>query len=286
MDLTTKTLPVSVLMSLYWKEKPQWLRQSMESIERQTQLPDEVVLVLDGPIGEELKEVVKDFEGRWRGAEEMPIRLRVVKLQENMGLGLALAEGLKHCSHELVARMDTDDIMMPHRLERQVEFMASHEDVAVSSGWIDEFNDDDDRHTVMSTRRVPENHEEIRCFGRGRSPINHPVVMFRKSSVEAVGSYMHFPLFEDYYLWSRMLMRGYRFHNLQESLLLFRQNKDTFRRRGGFKYACDEIRFQLAIYRLGMISPIVAAKNIAIRFSVRIMPNFLREAIYKKLLRK
>lgn len=286
MDSTNEVLPVSVLMSLYWREKPEWFRLSMESIEGQTQLPDEVVLVLDGPIGEELKEVVKDFECRWKGSEEMPIRLRVVRLRENKGLGLALAEGLKHCSHELVARMDTDDIMMPQRLERQVAFMEGHRDVAVCGAWIDEFVEEEGQRIVVATRKLPEGHDAILAFGRGRNPMNHPAVMFRKSQVETAGSYTHFPLFEDYYLWARMLARGDRFHNLQESLLWFRQCKDTYRRRGGVKYGLREVRFQRAICRLGLISPVTAAKNIGIRFGVRVMPNFLREAIYKKLLRK
>lgn len=286
MNAKKKVLSVSMLMSLYWKEKPEWFRLSLESIEGQSQLPEEVVLVLDGPIGDKLKVVIKDFEERWRGTEEMPIRLRVVKLRENRGLGLALAEGLRHCSHELVARMDTDDIMMPQRLERQAVFMERHRDVAVCGAWIDEFVEENGKRVVMATRKLPERHDAILAFGRGRNPMNHPVVMFRKSRVENVGSYEHFPLFEDYFLWAKMLTHGDRFHNLQESLLWFRQNKDTYRRRGGFKYACDEVRFQCAICKLGLISPITAAKNICIRFGVRVMPNAMREVIYKKLLRK
>ena len=274
-------------MSLYHREKAGWLRESLESIGAQTLHPREVVLVLDGPVGEELTEVVRHYEEVWSPGAGSDIELRVVRLEENMGLGRALAEGMKHCTHELVARMDTDDVMLPHRLERQAAFMTAHPEVAVCGAWIDEFvTGDDGGKTVVATRRLPEDNEGIRAFGAGRNPMNHPVVMFRREAVAAAGGYEHFPLFEDYYLWVRMLVKGFRFHNLQESLLLFRQNPDMYRRRGGFRYACDEVRFQRAICRLGFIPTSTLLKNVCIRFGVRVMPNGLRELIYRKLLRQ
>ena len=138
----------------------------------------------------------------------------------------------------------------------------------------------------MATRKLPEEHEDIVAFGKGRNPMNHPVVMFRKGKVEEAGSYRHFMLFEDYYLWVRMLMRGCRMHNLQESLLLFRQCEDMYRRRGGWGYAVDEVRFQREIARIGFISRGTAMKNIALRFGVRMMPNGLRHWVYSHLLRR
>lgn len=277
-----KRVDVSVLMSLYWRERPQWLREALESVWRQSVVAREVVLMLDGPVGDELMEVVREFEGR----EDGP-RLKVVALKENVGLGRALAEGMKHCGCELVARMDTDDVMMPGRLERQWGYMTGHEDVAVCGAWIDEFvTGEHGERLVVATRRLPEDDGEIRRFGQGRNPMNHPVVMVRRSRVEAAGGYEHFPLFEDYYLWVKMMMRGERMHNLQESLLWFRQCADVYRRRGGWGYAKDEVRFQRAICRMGFIGSGTALKNIAIRFGVRLMPNGLRSMIYKKLLRK
>lgn len=270
------SMPFSVLMSLYWKERQEFLRLSLKSVFNQSLPPDEVVLVEDGPVGEELEKVVNEFSA------EHP-EMKVVRLPQNGGLGKALNEGLRHCSHELVARMDTDDIAMPCRFERQVDYMSRHPETDAVGAWIDEFIDD--RSNVVSTRRLPETNEEIRAFASSRNPINHPVVMFRKSAVEKAGGYMDFPLFEDYYLWARMLVDGSRFHNLQESLLWFRSSPDMFRRRGGWKYAYDEARFLLTLRKLGLSSGVQTVKNICLRFGVRIMPNAVRGFIYKHLLR-
>lgn len=267
----------SVLMSLYAKERPEFLRTSLESVFTQTLRSDEVVLVLDGPITEALQSVVTEYSSKYP-------ELKVVPIAKNGGLGKALNEGLKHCSHELVARMDTDDVCKPSRFEKQVHFMELHPEVSVVGAWIDEFVDDIE--DVTSVRTLPESQAEILNFAKGRNPMNHPVVMFRKSAVLAVGSYQHFPLFEDYYLWVRMLVKGYQFYNLQESLLWFRSSPDMFKRRGGWSYAMDEVRFQKELKRLGLLSSLQMYKNIVVRFGVRVMPNSLRSLIYQKLLRR
>jgi glycosyltransferase involved in cell wall biosynthesis len=269
-------MPFSVLMSLYSKERPKFLCVSLESVFAQTLRADEVVLVLDGPITEELQSVVTSY------ATKYP-ELRVVPIAKNGGLGKALNEGLKQCSYELVARMDTDDICKPTRFEKQVQYMEHHPEVSVVGAWIDEFIDRKDE--ITSVRTLPETQAEIINFARGRNPMNHPVVMFRKSAVLAVGSYLHFPLFEDYYLWARMLVKGYQFYNIQESLLWFRSSPDMFKRRGGWKYAMDEVRFQKELKKLGLLSTLQSYKNIVIRFGIRILPNSVRAFIYRKILR-
>lgn len=281
-DAAVSVVPVSVLLSLYSREKPQYLREALSSIMEQTAMPAEVVMVLDGPVGDDLRGVLDEFSRRGGDAPDF----RIVRLDKNMGLGRALSEGLRHCGNELVARMDTDDVMMPHRMAEQYRYMASHPEIAVCGAWIDEFvvQEDGSRH-VVSTRRLPVEHDDIFNFGKGRSPMNHPVVMFRKSRVEAAGGYEHFPLFEDYYLWVRMLCRGEKFHNLPESLLWFRLSDDVYKRRGGLRYAMDEVCLQRAIHRLGYISRVTMMKNVAIRFLVRLMPNGFRALIYKRLLR-
>ncbi len=275
-------VPVSVLLSLYSREKPQYLREALSSIMEQTAMPAEVVMVLDGPVGDDLLGVLDEFSRREGDAPDF----RIVRLEKNMGLGRALSEGLRHCGNELVARMDTDDVMMPHRMAEQYRYMSSHPEIAVCGAWIDEFVvQEDGSRQVVSTRRLPVEHDDIFNFGKGRSPMNHPVVMFRKSRVEATGGYEHFPLFEDYYLWVRMLCRGEKFHNLPESLLWFRLSDDVYKRRGGLRYAMDEVSLQRAIYRLGYISRVTMMKNVAIRFLVRLMPNCFRALVYKRLLR-
>lgn len=266
----------SVLLSLYIKEQSSHLKQSLDSLLAQSQLSDEIVLVKDGPLTLELDAIVSDYATRYRS-------LKVVTLPKNQGLGRALNEGLKYCSYDLVARMDTDDIAKPNRFEKQLKVFNNHPDIDIVSSWIDEF--EGDTNHILSIRKLPEYHKEIYQFSKKRNPINHPAVMFRKSSVLAAGGYKHFPLFEDYYLWVRMLMNGAKFYNIQESLLYFRSSSDMFKRRGGINYALIELKFERELLRIKFIDKSIFIKNILIRFISRLIPNKLRTIIYKHLLR-
>ena len=266
----------SVLSSTYRKENPSSFRQSLESIFSQTILPSEFVLVEDGILTEELYEVVQNYSSQY------PI-FKIIALPQNQGLGRALNEGLKHCTYDIVARMDTDDIAKPNRFEKQLSFFKSHPEIDVVSSWIDEFEGTIDN--ILSIRKLPETPEELFQYGKSRNPINHPAVMFRKSAVQRSGSYQHFPLFEDYYLWVRMLMNGSKFYNIQESLLYFRTSPDMFKRRGGLKYALTEMKLQHRFYKLGYISLYQMLKNDIVRIVVRLIPNSLRSIIYQKVLR-
>ena len=267
----------SVLLSLYIKEQPSFLIQSLDSLFSQTLLPSEIILVEDGPLTEELDVIVSDYKRRY------PI-LKVVYLEQNQGLGRALNEGLKHCSYDLVARMDTDDIAKPNRFEKQVRIFNEYPEIDVCSAWVEEFIESP--HYPVSVKKLPEQHDDIVVYAQSRNPINHPVVMFRKKAVLEAGGYQHFPLFEDYYLWVRMLANGARFYNIQESLLYFRTSPDMFKRRGGLKYAMDELRFQKVMFDMNMISRKQFMLNVMTRFPVRIAPNQVRSWLYKKALRK
>lgn len=269
-------MPFSVLLSLYAKERPENLRQSLESIFCQSLRADEVIIVEDGPITKELTNIINEYKNSHP-------EIKLVPLPINVGLGKALNEGLKYCSFDLIARMDTDDIAKPNRFEKQIAIFENHPEIQIVSCWIDEFTDSTDN--VVSIRRLPEFPFEIYEFGKKRCPVNHPAVVFRKKAVELAGGYRHFPLMEDYYLWVRLLLNGEKFYNIQESLLFFRTSDDTYKRRGGFKHGIDEIKFQYHIYKLGYTSGGRFLKNVIIRFSTRIVPNSIREFIYKKLLR-
>lgn len=261
----------SVLMSVYYKEQTEYLREALDSVFTQTLCADEVVLVEDGALAKELDEAIEEYQERYS-------ELKVVKLEKNGGLGRALNEGLKHCSFDVVARMDTDDICKPERFEKQIKFLETHPDIDVLSTWIEEFVGSKDN--IKSIRKLSETTEEIYQFGKKRSPINHVSVMFRKTAVEKAGSYQHFYLFEDYYLWARMLMNGAKFYNLQESLLYVRTNEDMFKRRGGWKYAVSEVRLQNKFLQMGFISLPRYVSNVVIRFVMRVIPNKIREYIY------
>ena len=267
----------SVLMSLYSKERPDCLRLSFDSVFNQTLKPSEVILVEDGPLTEELYSVLDEYQEKYPELKRSP-------LPQHGGLGKALNEGLKHCSYELVARMDTDDIAVPDRFEKQTKIFEEYPQVEIVSAWIQEF--DSDSGNNIAIRKLPEFPFEIYKYGKKRCPINHPVVMFKKNTVDFAGSYLPFPLFEDYYLWVRLLLNGAKFYNIQECLLYFRTSPDMYKRRGGLKHALDEVRFQRHIRKLGYISRTLLITNVIIRFTTRICPNSLRAWIYKKLLRK
>lgn len=272
-----KNMEFSVLISVYKKEQPQYLQESLDSIFGQTLPPTEVILVCDGPLTEELDKVVECFAQQHR-------EMRVVRLAQNRGLGNALREGLHHCSYEVVARMDTDDICKPDRFEVQIQYMEAHPEIDVVGSWIDEFIGD--LSNVRSIRKLPEQHDDIVDFGRKRNPINHPSVVFRRSVVENAGSYRHFLLFEDYDLWVRMILKGARFHNIQRSLLFFRMSDDFFYRRGGQSYLHSEIQLQRLFHQIHYITWGRMMKNILIRTTMRCIPNKWRQKAYLFFLRK
>ena len=267
----------SVLISVYHKEQPSYLQESLDSIWRQTLLPTEVVMVCDGPLTEELDRVIE------QQSQQHP-EMKIIRLPENGGLGNALREGLQHCSYEIIARMDTDDICKPDRFETQMKYMETHPETDVLGAWIDEFVGTPSH--VISTRKLPENHEEIVEFAKKRNPVNHPTVVFRRSAVEKAGSYRHFLLFEDYDLWVRMILQGARFHTIQRSLLFFRMSNDFFYRRGGKSYLQSEIQLQRLFHQLRFISWIRMTKNILIRSTMRCIPNTWRQKAYLFFLRK
>lgn len=266
----------SVLLSVYRKEKADYLHLALKSIwNNQTVKPAEIILVKDGPLTPELDWVISEFQ------QNAP--LKIITLEQNQGLGHALNEGLKHCSCELVARMDSDDISKSKRFERQIQFMTEHPDIAAAGAWVEEFVGTHDN--VVSERRLPSLPDDINRFGRKRNPMNHPAVMFRKRAVMAAGGYEHFPLFEDYWLWVRMLRQGYKLYNIPQYLLWFRISPDVYRRRGGWRYAMTELRFQYRLWRLGYISILQLMANSITRFCIRVMPNGMRRRLYGKIAR-
>ena len=267
----------SVLLSIYKKEKPEHFSLALKSILKQTICPNEIIIVKDGMLTKELENTILFFKKKY------PI-IHIIELSSNQGLGKALNEGLKHCTYDIVARMDTDDIALPDRFEKQVDFMENHPEIDACSAWIDEFIDSP--NNIISRRTLPETPEELYKFGKSRNPLNHPAVMFRKSAVIKAGGYQHFPLFEDYYLWVRMIMNGSKLYNLQESLLYFRSSKEMYKRRGGLKYALTEIKFQILLHKIGYISIYQMFRNCCTRFIARIIPNQLRGFLYKRILHK
>ena len=268
----------SVLMSVYYKEHPDYLRQSMQSIYDQTVPTDNFVLVCDGSLTPELDAVIAEMQKKFGS------RLYVHRLARNGGLGNALNEGIKHCKNELVARMDSDDIAYPDRCEKQIVVFNTHSEVSICSGIVEEFTTDP--NTVDTKRVPPETNAEIVEFAKKRNPFNHPCVMYKKSAVEAVGSYQDFYLLEDYYLWLRMLMAGYQGYNIQEPLLHMRAGSDMYKRRAGWKYAKTQAKLFKFMKQQGFIGEGQYIKSCVIRSGSALAPNWLRKFMFEKVLRK
>ncbi len=268
----------SVLMSVYYKEKPEYLKQAIESIQAQTLPTNDFALVCDGPLNDALNEVVAIK------LQEMGKTLNVVRLEKNSGLGNALNEGIKHCKNDLIARMDSDDIAYPDRCEKQVTVFNAHPEVSVCSGIVEEFATNPNN---VDTRRVPpETNAEIIEFAKKRNPFNHPCVMYKKAAVEAVGSYQDFYLLEDYYLWLRMLMAGYQGYNIQEPLLHMRAGSDMYLRRAGWKYAQSQAKLLKFMKQQGFIGNSQYIKSCVIRSGSSLAPNWLRKFMFESVLRK
>lgn len=266
----------SVLMSVYFKEQPNNLRQAMESMWNQTVPTDDFVLVCDGPLTDELDAVIEEEQ------EKFDSVLHVHRLPQNGGLGNALNEGLKVCKNELVARMDSDDISRSDRCEKQLSLFSSYSDISFSSGTVSEFVTDPAHPT--GKREVPITDEEIRTYSRKRNPMNHPCVMFKKSAVEKAGGYKEtYHLFEDYYLWVRMLMKGYKARNTREVLLDMRSPADMYLRRGGKKYEQDMLQFHKWMKKSGWSSEIDYLTGAVPHAVVCVLPNRVRKLVYEKL---
>lgn len=234
----------SVLMSVYHAEKPEYLRQSMESIFAQTVPTNDFVLMCDGTLNPELDLVIEEAQAAH------PDVLRVIRLAENRGLGHALNVGLTKCRNELIARMDSDDVALPHRCELQLQKFAREPELAIVGGAIDEFEHTPDN--VVSHKQMPESYESLRRYARVRNPFNHPTVMYRKSVILALGSYPDNILHEDYALWANLLLSGAKGCNLPQTLCCMRVDGGLYDRRGGLAYLKQGIKLRWGFYKSGL----------------------------------
>ena len=266
----------SVLLSLYIKESPKFLKECLESLKNQTLPATEIVMVYDGSITTELEEVVTQF------ITFLPIK--IIRLPQNVGLGKALNEGLKHCSYNWVFRMDSDDICLPNRFAKQVAFITQHLNVVLLSGYIAEF--EEDKNTISSYRKVPIGNDKIKKYALSRSPFNHVAVAFRKNIIEEVGGYQHHLFLEDYNLWLRVIAKGYEVGNLGETLVLVRAGDSMVSRRRGKEYIKGE--WQLFKLKQNLkLQPLLPNFLIfTLRASLRILPTSLLKVVYKFLRKK
>lgn len=268
-------LKLSVLMPIYGGESPLYLAQCLESLKAQSLPADEILIVKDGPLGEHLEVVLREYE------TELPIR--TLELARNQGLGAAARLGVEQCRNELIARMDSDDLCVPRRFEIQVAYIESHPETDIVGGFIREF--DSDYRSGLASRKVPSEHRAICALAKRRNPMNHMTVLFRRTAVLAAGNYRTWFGFEDYDLWVRMIRNGARFHNLEDVLVLARCGNGMQTRRGGWDYLRREASLLWSFREGGFITTPAALWNIACRIPARLAPSSLRGKIYRKFLR-
>ena len=267
--------PFSLLMAVYGGDRPEFLREAFVStVHDQTRRPDEVVLVQDGPVPDELAVTIREL------AADSPVPVRHLALDRNVGLGPALDQGLRSCAHEIVARMDADDISLPERFAKQLPLLEAGADI-VGSGLI-EFGDQVGE--VVGRRTPPTDPEHIRRVIRFRDPFNHPTVVYRKSSVLAAGGYTDMALMEDYLLFTRMVETGARPANLAEPLVCYRIGAGAYARRGGRRLLRSELALQRRFRMLGITTRRQYLRNVAIRGGYRLVPERLRKVAYRGLI--
>lgn len=268
----------SVLMSVYAKDKPEYLELAIDSMLNQTVPPEQFVIVIDGPVPAELMNIINKKQS------ENYEMFTIVPLKENGGLGHALDEGIKHCRNELVARMDADDISLPKRCEKELECFEKNKDLVICGCNIDEFYDTPEK--VESVRRVPSEYDSIVKFIRRRQPFNHPTVMYKKSEVIRCGGYGNLRRKQDYDLFSRMINMGCYACNIDESLLKFRADKDNYKRRKSWSYVKSSIKVGALNYRRGYCSFFDFMYILTGQMALFLMPLKLMTVVSDKLLRE
>jgi glycosyltransferase involved in cell wall biosynthesis len=265
----------SILMSVYEKEKPEFLQSALSSLVTKSNFPSEIILVEDGPLTRGLYKVLDSFE-----ENSNKFDFKRIKLKINSGLGIALNEGLKHCSNSWVGRMDSDDISSSERFNEIVEFIKqTDEEYDVIGGQINEFESNPLKPKY--SRQVFLSHDDIQRDLKNRNPMNHVTVFFKKEKVLQCGGYDNFLYFEDYALWTKMLSYGMKFSNINSVHVKVRIGNDMIGRRHGWKYMRQEIRMQKYLFDHNFISKLVFLRNTCVRGFGRLLPKFILNWAYK-----
>lgn len=269
----------SVLMSVYEKEKAVNLEKALQSVLiEQTVIPNQVVIVEDGELTTELYEVIQKYK------DMFPELLDIVQLKRNFGLGKALNEGMKHCRYELIARMDSDDISSKERFEKQLQFFTQHPQIAICGGNIVEFYEEPSN--IISIRAVPEKHNKIVQRMKFRNPMNHVSVMMRKEAVEMAGGYKSLSFLEDYYLWIRLVEKGFLLENISDILVRVRTGTNMFERRGNKIQIKGWYTLQKKMKKMNILTGWEFIRNMICIIGFTYCPTIVKKIIYECILRE
>jgi glycosyltransferase involved in cell wall biosynthesis len=264
--------PFALLMTVYGGDRQEYVREAfLSAVDAQTLRPDQVVLVQDGPVGPELAGCLAEL------IAASPVQVTFIRLAENRGLGPALDAGLQASRYDIVARMDADDVAMPHRFQLQVPLVAAGADL-VGAGLLEFGSGIED---IVGRRTPPSDPHDIARYSRLHDPFNHPTVVYRRSAVIAAGGYGDLPLMEDYWLFVRMIANGVRVENVAEPLVYYRVGNGAYERRGGRELLRSELRLQREMRRERFISQPQYVRNVVVRGGYRLVPTLIRRPVYR-----
>ena len=271
--------PFSVITSVYKNDKPDFVRIALDSmLVNQSIRPSEIILVQDGPVPEMLLSLLTRYEQQYSDV------MHVIRLEKNGGLGNALKLGVENARYSIIARMDSDDICIPDRFEKQLSYLMTHPECDIVGGQMTEFIDAPDN--IVGRRIVPLTNEEIYEYMKSRCALNHVTVMFRKEAVLKAGSYQDWFWNEDYYLWVRMMMNHCVFANIPDVVVNVRSGADQYARRGGKKYFDSEVGIKKLMLKNGLISRKEFFVNYVQRFVIQlVLPNRMRGWVYRTFAR-
>ena len=265
----------SLVICVYAKESPAFLAQCLQSISAQTAVPDEIIIVKDGPLTAGLEAVLIDTH--------FQSQVNIIALPQNMTQGPARAEGVKAAKHEWVAIMDSDDVCRADRFEKQLKMITDNPELGLIGGQISEFSENPDEG--MATRAVPLTHDDIAAFAKKRNPFNQMTVMLKRDLALGAGNYRYFLWFEDYDLWVRMIKKGAVCANHPDVLVDARVGSGMYGRRRGMSYIKNEWRMMKQLKTLGFISSAGLIRNAATRLPARLLPEKAVASLYRKLMR-
>ena len=277
--MNTNDIKYSVLMCVYAGDNPEWFNLAIESMLLQTISADEFVIVKDGPVTEKINEIIDKYRLKFRDL------FNIVELKKNMGLGEALRQGVLHCHNEWIVRMDADDYSVPSRVEQQMRAAYKKEADIVGSDVV-EFTSIPDRKHQRAIRVFPKKHQDIVKFGRRRTPFAHPAVIMKKSHVLSVGNYKDAYLHEDFDLFIRMLQNGCIAYTVKEPLVFVRVSEDFYKRRGGIRYLGALLKFNLKQLKSGWMKPVDFIVRSESNIVFCLLPNSVRDFLYRRVLRK
>jgi len=270
----------SVIMSIYKNDNPKYLRVALESVCNQTLKPNEIVLIGDGPVPVELERIVEEIKDK-----NTNIEVNYYPQSINHGLGEALRLSVEKAKYNYLARMDSDDISLPDRFEKQMKCFEEDNSLSIVGGMITEF--ENEPSNIVDRRILPLDDKGIKKFMRSRCGVNHVTVIFKKADLMKAGNYRSDYRQEDYFLWARMMKVGCVFKNIPDIVVNVRSGRDQFARRGGRSYFRDHMAIFRYMYHEGLISFPRLVYNYIVRGAVQFMfPNWLRTIVYQKMLRK